>query len=104
MQEILASMKQSKWWKENAPDQLYKYDYLVALFMHGFSWTFSIMLIPTLYIITHGGTYSYLLFAINLLMHMWIDDLKANKRKINLIVDQTLHVIQIVGTWYVLIF
>lgn len=44
LQGILASMKQKKWWQENAPDKLYEYDYLIALLMHGFSWAFMIML------------------------------------------------------------
>ena len=28
-QGILASMKQKEWWKNNAPDSLYKHDYLI---------------------------------------------------------------------------
>ncbi len=31
LQGILASMKQKSWWEENAPQRLYKYDYIVAL-------------------------------------------------------------------------
>ena len=37
-------MKQKKWWQENAPQKLYKYDYIVALIMHSMSWSFMIML------------------------------------------------------------
>jgi hypothetical protein len=44
LQGILASMKQKKWWQENAPDKPYKYDYIWALIMHSFSWAFMIML------------------------------------------------------------
>ena len=44
LQGWLASAKQKSWWKKNSPDKLYKYDYLMALFMHSFSWTFMVML------------------------------------------------------------
>jgi hypothetical protein len=37
-------------------------------------------------------------FIINAIIHAFIDDLKANKLKINLIEDQTLHLAQIVST------
>lgn len=44
LQGWLASAKQKKWWEENAPQPLYKYDYIWALLMHSFSWAFMIML------------------------------------------------------------
>ena len=44
LQGWLASAKQKKYWKENAPDELYKYDYIMALIMHSMSWSFMIML------------------------------------------------------------
>ena len=44
LQGWLASAKQKKWWEKNAPDKLYKFDYIMALFMHSFSWTFMIMI------------------------------------------------------------
>ena len=31
LQGILAQMKQKKFWKEQAPDELYKYDYIVLI-------------------------------------------------------------------------
>lgn len=37
LQGWLASAKQRSWWEKNAPDNLYKHDYLMALFMHSFS-------------------------------------------------------------------
>ena len=42
LQGILASMKQRQWWKENAPNKMYEHDYIVALIMHAFSWSFMI--------------------------------------------------------------
>ena len=103
LQGILASMKQKVWWEENLPDPLYKYDYIFALIAHGFSWTFSIMLIPTIYIVLCGGTWYPMLFLGNMMLHSYIDDLKANKKKINLWCDQLLHMMQIIITWWILL-
>ena len=98
-QGILASMKQKSWWENNYPDKLYKYDYLMALFMHSFSWAFMIMLPPTVYTMIVGATWYPILYVLNLCVHFYVDNLKANKMKINLIQDQCIHLAQIVGTW-----
>lgn len=103
LQGWLASAKQKSWWEKNCLDELYKYDYLAALFMHSFSWTFMIMLIPTIYILLVGGMWSPLVFVANLAIHMDVDNLKANRKKINLIQDQLIHMIQIIVTWIVMI-
>lgn len=99
LQGWLASAKQQSWWAQNAPDKLYKHDYIAALFMHSFSWTFMIMLVPTIYIVVYGGIWSPIAFIVNLVVHMIVDDLKANQKKINLVQDQTIHMIQILATW-----
>ena len=99
----LAFLKQKDWWKENAPDSMYKYDYIVALIMHSFSWAFSITLLPLVYsVITGRGGYSLIIFILilNVALHAIIDDLKANHKEINLIQDQCLHLLQIVITWH----
>lgn len=101
LQGWLASAKQKSWWDKNAPDDLYKHDYLMALFMHSFSWTFMIMLIPTLYVLICGGEYYPLIFVLNIIIHMITDNMKANKKKINLIQDQLIHLAQIVVTFLV---
>lgn len=99
LQGWLASAKQREWWKRNASEKLYKYDYIAALFMYSFSWTFMVMLAPTVYVVLFGGTWYPLLFAGNVLIHMFVDDLKANKKRINLILDQSVHMLQIIWTW-----
>lgn len=104
LQGVLASMKQKQWWIQNAPDKMYRYDYLMALFMHSFSWAFMIMLVPTLYVILFGGILNPPLFLGNILVHMVVDDAKANKREINLIHDQCIHLGQILWTWYCMMF
>ena len=99
LQGWLASAKQKSWWKKNSPEDMYKKDYLAALFMHSFSWSFMIMLVPTIYTVIVGGVWSPFVFVTNLIVHMVIDDLKANRKKINLVQDQLIHMIQILATW-----
>ena len=109
LQGWLASAKQKSWWKQNAPDELYKYDYIMALFMHSFSWAFMVMIVPSLYALsrtTEINTVAFqivLAFIFNLLMHMGTDHSKANLKKINLIQDQLIHLFQIVWTWMYLV-
>ena len=99
LQGILASMKQKSWWqKQESYCDKYKHDYKVALFMHAFSWTFMIML-PLLWV--YGFQYNVwvgLVAGLNVATHWFVDDLKANKKKINLVTDQTIHLIQIIIT------
>ena len=99
MQGILASMKQQDWWKDNAPDRMYKHDYIAALFMHSFSWTFMIMLPVAANIWFDIGAKFVVFFFGNLLIHGIVDDLKANRKAINLCVDQAIHMAQILITW-----
>ena len=102
----LAFLKQKDWWKENAPDPMYKYDYIVALIMHSFSWAFSITLLPLIYSIITGRGYGLIIytFLLNVVLHAIIDDLKANDKKINLIQDQCCHLLQIAMTWLLCMF
>lgn len=101
LQGILASLKQKSWWEnQKSYKPMYKYDYIVALIMHAFSWSFMISL-PILYL----GFTKWIAVAIilNTIIHGIVDDLKANKGKINLIVDQSIHIIQIVITWILMV-
>lgn len=105
LQGWLASAKQKSWWKKNAPDKLYKNDYIMALCEHAFSWTFMIMLIPTIYIYFNPcnvGMYIFM-FCFNWAIHCIVDDSKANKKMINLIQDQLIHILQVIATWMVFI-
>ena len=99
LQGWLASAKQKKWWEDNAPQKLYKYDYLWALFMHSFSWSFMIML--PIFIVSNFTVTGTMLavFLWNIFIHAFIDNLKANEFKINLWHDQLIHMCQIVVTW-----
>lgn len=103
LQGILASMKQCGWWEKNAPDRKYKYDFIVALLMHAFSWTFMVMLPITITLLLNPVAAALpvfiMVFFINWGIHMAIDHLKANVKVLNLVQDQTIHIIQIVLTW-----
>ena len=101
LQGILASLKQKTWWEnQKSYKPMYKYDYIVALIMHAFSWSFMVSL-PILYF----GFTKWIAIAIilNTIVHGIVDDLKANKGKINLIVDQSIHITQVVITWVLLV-
>ena len=98
LQGWLASAKQKEYWEKNAPQGLYKYDYIWALIMHSFSWTFMIML-PIAYVNSFDINKMFAgVFLLNFIIHAVIDDLKANKKAINLWADQSVHILQIVST------
>lgn len=103
LQGILASMKQKKWWRGQAEyKELYKYDYIPALLQHSFSWAFMIMLPIAISLKFDIGMWVYA-YIINTAIHAVVDTLKANMLKINLVTDQTIHIMQIVVTWLVFV-
>lgn len=103
LQGILASMKQKKWWEEQKEyKNLYKYDYIPALIEHSFSWTFMIML-PIAVMLRFDIGWWVIAYIVNMIVHAFVDNLKANQFKINLVVDQTIHIVQIVVTWLIFI-
>lgn len=105
LQGWLASAKQKKYWQDNAPDEMYKYDYIWALIIHSFSWSFMIMLPIAFnmnFNIQSDLTFMYI-FVLNIVGHALTDNLKANCRKINLIQDQIIHLIQIGFTAFALL-
>lgn len=104
LQGILASMKQKKWWQENYPDDQYKHDYIMALFMHSLSWSFMIMLPIAAFFSFDVNSFFFFMFFINIIGHMFVDNAKANDKAINLIQDQIAHLWQIIWTWFCFIF
>lgn len=98
LQGILAQMKQKSWWTDkidNFETSIYNKDYLVALFMHGFSWSVMITL-PI--IISRGFVVDLQMFIIicaNGILHSLVDNLKANHKILNLWQDQLIHMLQI---------
>ena len=103
LQGILASMKQKSWWqKSESYSEKYRYDYVIALIEHAFSWTFMVML--PIFIVSKFqiDVFMCLVFLANWIIHTVVDDLKANKKKINLIQDQVIHLLQIFVTFILL--
>lgn len=99
LQGILANLKQKSWWKQNAPGEKYKNDFAVALIIHAFSWAFMVML-PIFFVESwEPSWWLYIVFVVNLVIHAVIDHLKANEKVINLIQDQSIHILQIIATW-----
>ena len=103
LQGWLASAKQKSWWEKNAPDKLYRHDYIMALSMHAMSWATSISIPLLVYSwVTHSAgvlTWVLVLWPINAIFHALVDHLKANARKINLIQDQCVHFVQVIALW-----
>ena len=103
LQGILANMKQKKWWTEQKEyKDMYKYDYIIALITHSFSWTFMIML-PIAFAFSFNIGWWVIAYILNMIIHAFVDNLKANRFKINLVIDQTIHLAQIILTWLVFI-
>lgn len=117
---LLADMKQKSWWnrkinefdrKEDSKKnfhKMYQYDYMCALIVHAFSWAFMILLpafIFNIYTFVNNAKLLSLyvvLVIVNAGIHAFIDNLKANRKEINLCQDQLFHLTQIVVTAFVL--
>lgn len=108
LQGILASMKQKEWWVKQAPNVVefnksqYKNDYKAALVAHSLEWSF-VVLFPMFYSTTILPIYSIIayvaLLIANTYFHYMVDDSKANKKMLNLVEDQILHLGQILFSW-----
>lgn len=91
----LCLLKQKSWWQENESDKLYKHDYIWALIMHSFSWSFMIML-PIAYVQQFNVDMTFLImFVGHAFCHAVVDHAKANEKIINLWQDQLIHMAQI---------
>ena len=46
---------------------------------------------------------TFILFIVNIFLHAQIDDMKANAKQINLIQDQLMHLVQVFGSWFLVL-
>lgn len=116
LQGILAQMKQKSWWIDQinamtfpnydsqeegreAARKQYKHDWIPALIIHSFSWTFMIMLPIAWYMNFQINLGFILVLMINVKLHALVDHAKANRRVINLVEDQAIHLFQVFMTW-----
>jgi hypothetical protein len=97
----LVNGKQKIWWQRHAPDKRYQYDYICALALHGFSWTFLVMFPLAIQLRFELPMMFYYYYFANTVLHACIDNMKANRLRINLIQDQLLHIGQIILTFVV---
>ncbi|WQJ53448.1 MAG: membrane protein [Wendovervirus sonii] len=97
----LSKLKQKSFWESNAPDDMYKYDYIAALIIHALSWSIMIAL-PYMLLVEINEIVVLCCIIINTCIHAYIDDIKANRHKINLITDQLCHLAQIIVTFLLL--
>lgn len=97
----LSKLKQKSFWEPYVKDnEIYKFDYKVALVIHALSWAIMIHL-PLMFIVSNE-ILVFISVIINTAIHAYIDDEKANKLNINLFEDQMMHIGQIVVTWALL--
>ena len=103
LQGWLASAKQEDWWKkQEGYNDFYKNDYKMALFMHSLEW--SIMINLPIIVFYNFQVNIYILISLigNCYLHYIIDNLKANLKIFNLVLDQIFHLIQIILFWFFL--
>ena len=98
LQGWLADGKQKSWWRkvfggheDSVPDK-YRFDYIAALVCHALYWSIFIC-VPFF-----ASSWFLAAVALNTIVHAIVDDLKANRMKLNLIQDQLLHLGQILMT------
>lgn len=100
----LSKLKQKKWWeKQEGYSIFYKDDYKTALAIHSLSWSIMVH-IPLIAVFPSLSSTALLIsFIVNSIIHYIVDDYKANKLKINLFQDQSIHFCQIVETIFILL-
>ena len=120
LQGILGKLKQKGFWSNHANfndepvecrakwcDGFYHHDWVPCLFAHSMMWSVFTFL-PLLFLQNCEGQFWRRAFELtvlaNALVHAVVDDLKCNRYKINLAVDQLIHLLQIfltIGVWLV---
>lgn len=94
--DFMAKYKQRDSWKEYIEQGKYKSDYMIVLWVHAFSWA-CVTFLPLLFLMQSFSIY-FRCVLINAFIHEVIDDLKCNSHRINLWIDQGLHIVQIIAT------
>ena len=100
LQGWFANGKHRVWWEQQCAKQgvdfsKYRYDYICALVSHSFFWA-AVTFLPM--IVMTNWPYDWLavvFLTVQVIVHAVVDDLKANKFKLNLVQDQLVHVLQV---------
>lgn len=103
----LSKLKQKSYWeseckKHGLDFSKYDKDYIVALFIHGLSWSIMIHL-PLMFCSIGNDADAFLCVTVlaNAVIHSIVDHYKANRLKFNLFFDQSIHMIQILSTFWI---
>lgn len=98
LQGILADMKRKVWWDNHTNSYnraKYKNDYQIAMLCHALMWSL-VTFFPLAFVV---NKYAFSCIVVwNAWIHGTIDHFKANALKLNLVEDQTFHVLQIIIT------
>ncbi len=87
--------KRKDYWADKGDK--FRHDYIAALACHCAMWGILVFL-PLTFFSEELGLF-WLALPINIAIHYVVDDLKANRKAINLWQDQLIHLIQILATW-----
>lgn len=116
MQGKLLKLKSEQWWDQqlaryDLPDdfpdsrqahKMYRFDFLVGLILHGFLWSFMILLPLLVLMFVKNDFYvlAYVLCLIgNTAIHAFVSHLMCNRFIINLAEEQIGRIIQILVSW-----
>ena len=128
LQGIMAKMKCRQWWSDEIFDDInkhypylspevrngmhyqtmrkYRNDYVIVLVLHAFEWAMFIHLPIIVLCFASGLSFTedfWMIITIsvllNMVVHTYVDDAKANRRSINLVTDQFIHIVQIIVTY-----
>jgi len=104
----LDKFKSVDWWRKimgetiwgTADEQFrkYKHDYKVAMAIHSVVWAL-VTFAPCIWLCTSAKAMLSIL-AVNAVAHYYIDNLKANRYRLNLVQDQILHLLQVGASFF----
>lgn len=110
LQGWFANGKQEIWWREQCADECdleferrwkkYGNDYKCTLLEHGLYWSL-ITFLPLFFLADLTDIALAAIVVVNAVIHAYVDHLKANMFKINLIQDQALHFAQILFLFFI---
>jgi hypothetical protein len=107
LQDKFTFLKQRSWWKKACADdglnyEKYKNDYIMALFEHSLEWSIAIML-PIIFFCSINGWILLAAVAVNTIIHIIVDNAKANQLRLNLVQDQLIHFLQVIITFLIIL-
>ncbi len=96
----LSRFKQKTYWSGYRFSKFEK-DWIAGLVCHGFEWS-SMVMLPWFFVDCNEVVF-ILTWFVSAVIHCFVDHLKCNCEKINLITDQSIHLMQVLLMWLVMI-